>query len=146
MLRRKKRKTAVARFCGDCGYELAPDGDGTCPMCAKFAQLRAEFVVPRPSELNNLPTRRFEPIDRGLPVDSLETAPTVSEYNTVVAAHRARAGSPGRSGGTVIRNPALRRIPASAQPMAPSHPRRAASRMIPARAASVPIIAKTAAI
>lgn len=76
-MRPKKRKTAVARFCGDCGYELAPDSDGTCPMCARFEQVRVDFIVPRPSDL-----------------DSVETEQTVSEIRPVIAARRTRSTSP----------------------------------------------------
>lgn len=28
------------RFCGACGYEMAADDDGRCPMCPRFEQLR----------------------------------------------------------------------------------------------------------
>ena len=45
------RKKAAARFCGECGYELAPDSTGECPMCARFAQFRSEVTVPPRSEL-----------------------------------------------------------------------------------------------
>ncbi len=47
--RTKKRKTRtrkqnrVARYCGDCGYELASDADGKCPMCPRFQQIRMDF-------------------------------------------------------------------------------------------------------
>jgi hypothetical protein len=45
------RKKAAAQFCGECGYELAPDSTGECPMCARFAQFRSEVTVPRRGEL-----------------------------------------------------------------------------------------------
>lgn len=44
--RTNKRKRAVARFCGDCGSELAPDGEGRCPMCARFQQFRMDLPLP----------------------------------------------------------------------------------------------------
>ena len=51
------RKKAVARFCGECGYELAPDSTGECPMCARFAQFRSEVTVPLRGELASGPAR-----------------------------------------------------------------------------------------
>ena len=45
------RKKAAARFCGECGYELARDSTGGCPMCARFAQFRTEVTVPPRTEL-----------------------------------------------------------------------------------------------
>jgi hypothetical protein len=38
--RATKRKPKLSRFCSECGYELAPDSDGTCPMCPRLQQIR----------------------------------------------------------------------------------------------------------
>lgn len=97
-----KRKTA-ARFCGDCGYELAPDSDGTCRMCARFQQLRIDFADSRPSELDSPATHPAESLDPLASVPSTgltlrpdrdseprTNPPTISEYRTIIAAQRAR--------------------------------------------------------
>ena len=107
------RKTAAARFCGACGYELARvRADDECPMCARFEQLRIEFTVPRPSELAGLRTGPDERLDVNQPVASEDRPATASEYRAVLAAWRARtASADGGSGGpaaTVIRTPSLR--------------------------------------
>jgi hypothetical protein len=38
--RASKRKPKTPRLCGECGYELSPDGDGTCPMCPRLQEIR----------------------------------------------------------------------------------------------------------
>ena len=38
--RARHRRPKTSRFCGECGYDLAPDGDGTCPMCPRLQQIR----------------------------------------------------------------------------------------------------------
>ena len=117
-----KRRTA-ARVCGDCDYELAPDSDGTCPMCARFQQLRIDFADPGPGELASPVTHPAESLDAQSSVPSSGHPPTISEYRTVIAAQRARS----RSVPTVIRNPALRTIQAQpAERSAPSTPGSAA--------------------
>lgn len=117
-----KRRTA-ARVCGDCDYELAPDSDGTCPMCARFQQLRIDFADPGPSELDRPVTHPAETLDAQSSVPPSRHPPTTSEYRTIIAAQRARS----RSVPSVIRNPALRAIQAPpAESSAPSTPGSAA--------------------
>lgn len=108
-MRRTKSKSnkPVTRFCGDCGYELAPANEGRCPMCARFEQLRMEFVVPRPREPVSQATQRPKPSAADLPSGSAERRPTAAEYRAIIAAHRARSGSTGGSAGAVIGNRSL---------------------------------------
>jgi hypothetical protein len=117
------RKTATARFCSDCGYELAQDSSGECPMCARFEQMRIEFSVPRPSELGARHTRPEGRVDVNHPVASADGRLAASEYRAILAANRARAASAdGGSGGpaaTVFRTPGLGQ-PAKARMEAPS--------------------------
>jgi len=102
------RKTAAARFCGDCGYKFTRDSSGDCPMCARFEQLRTELAVPRRSERAGRHRRPEEPPDVNHPVAPIDRRATASEYGVVFAAHRARAASAGgRKGATAIRTPAL---------------------------------------
>ncbi len=99
----RTRKRTVRRFCGDCGYELALDSDGKCPMCARFAQLRLDSIAPQPSEPDSL---------------AREQPPTVAEYRAIMAAQRAKSASTGRPM-TVIGDSALRHSAAPAQTAAP---------------------------
>ncbi len=46
------RQKRSIRFCGDCGYELARDNDGACPMCARFEQLRVDLAAHRAGTLD----------------------------------------------------------------------------------------------
>lgn len=105
---KKKSKKPVARFCDDCGYELAADSDGNCPMCPRFEQLRMDFTVPRPSELAGLAMHGPKSLDADLPAGSAERRPTAAVYRGIIAAHRARSGSTGESAGTVIGKRGLR--------------------------------------
>ena len=105
MPRTENLKKSRVRYCGDCGYELAPDHAGTCPMCARFQQLRIDFTVPRPSDLaahhvETLGTRPVAP--QGGP-------PTIAEYRSILAERRLASGSTPQSAATVIRTPELTR-------------------------------------
>lgn len=88
------------RFCGDCGYELARDNDGTCPMCRRFEQFRLDFSVPRPSDVaaHRAGSRRTD-----VPGAPDEWSPTVAEYRALLAERRLRSASPGYHAATVIR-------------------------------------------
>ena len=105
MPRTENSKRRGIRFCGDCGYELARDNDGTRPMCRRFEQLRLDFTVPRPSDLA---AQRAGSRD----TDSSEVAegwpPTVAEYRAILAERRLRSGSSGQDSLAVIRTPALK--------------------------------------
>jgi hypothetical protein len=103
---KNKSKKPVARFCGDCGYKLAADGDGRCPMCPRFEQLRMELTVPRHGEHASPTTHRPTSLEADVP-GSAERRPTAAEYRAIIAAHRARSGSTGGSAGAVIGNRAL---------------------------------------
>ena len=106
----KKRKV---RFCGDCGYELARDNDGTCPMCRRFEQLRLDFTVPRPSDLaTHRPGSGTADVSGG----PEEWPPTVAEYRAILAERRLRSGSLGQPAAPVIRTPALRQSQVPSQP------------------------------
>jgi hypothetical protein len=52
--RASERQPALAAFCGQCGYELAPDSDGTCPMCPRFQQIRMHLPEPRKSAVQRV--------------------------------------------------------------------------------------------
>ena len=91
------------RFCGDCGYELARDNDGTCPMCRRFEQLRIDFTVPRPSDLT---AQRVGDASHLGDVD--EWPPTVAEYRAVLAERRSESVLSGEHAATVIRTPGMR--------------------------------------
>lgn len=104
MPRTEKPRKRSARFCRDCGYELAPDNDGTCPMCARIRQLRMDFTVPRPSDLAAHRTGSLATDVSGVPD---EWPPTVAEYRAILAERRLTA-SPGGQAATVIRTPALK--------------------------------------
>lgn len=103
MPRTEKPKKRAIRYCGDCGYKLAADSDGTCPVCPRFQQLRIDFTVPRPSDLA---TRRaaFGQTDVSA---SLDEWPSVAEYRAILA-ERWGIGSAVESRGRVIRTPGLR--------------------------------------
>ena len=46
--RATKQEPAAPLFCAECGYELATDSDGTCPICPRLAQIRMR--VPEPPD------------------------------------------------------------------------------------------------
>ncbi len=89
MPRTESTKKRSIRFCGHCGYELARDNDGACPMCRRFEQLRLDFSVPRPSDAGGWP-------------------PTPAEYRALLAERRSRAAVTGHPIPTVIRTAAMR--------------------------------------
>ena len=105
--RRNNRKHAVRRFCGNCGYELALEGDGTCPMCPRFEQFRVDVALPPPSEPDTSSTRRTELVNTETAITSGEHASTVSDYG-LIGVERARSGSTGRSIPAGVRNRAVR--------------------------------------
>ena len=109
MPRTEGPKKRGVRFCGDCGYELARDNDGPCPMCRRFEQVRLDFIVPRPSDL----TTRRPGSDTDVGVVPDEPPPTVEEYRAILAERRLRSAALGQDAATVIRTPALkqRRVP-----------------------------------
>ena len=105
MPRTESPKKRSVPFCGDCGYELARDNDGTCPMCRRFEQLRLDFIVPRPSDF-----AVHRPGSRNTDVSEVpdEWPPTVAEYRAILAERRLRSDSPGQQAATVIRTAAMR--------------------------------------
>ena len=105
MSRTESPKKRSVRFCGDCGYELARDNDGTCPMCRRFEQLRLDFTVPRPSDLAT-----HRPGSRNTDVSGVsdEWPSTVAEYRAILTERRRRSDSPDQHAATVIRTAALR--------------------------------------
>lgn len=113
MPRTEGPKKRGVRFCGGCGYELARDNDGTCPMCRRFEQLRLDFIVPRPSDL----TTQRPGSDTDVAVVPDEWPPTVAEYRAILAERRLRSAALGQGAPTVIRTPALkqRRVSPRAQ-------------------------------
>jgi hypothetical protein len=98
----KPNKSAI-RVCGDCGYELAPEYAGTCPMCPQFEQLRTEFIVPRPSALAALRARVRE-----MSPFAEEWPPTVAEYRAILVKRSGRPESGAGSPGSVIQPRVLR--------------------------------------
>ncbi len=104
MPRTESRKKRSGRFCGDCGYELARDNDGPCPMCPRFEQLR---TVPRPSDLA---AHQIGSRDANHSGHADEWPPTVAEYRAILAERRLKLASEGQHAATVIRTPALRQI------------------------------------
>ncbi len=104
MPRMDNRRKRRVRFCGDCGYELAPDNDGTCPMCRRFEQLRIDFIVPRPSALAE---QRAEGGHTHVSATPDEWPPTVAEYRAILAERRARSTSIDDPQGRVVRTPGL---------------------------------------
>ena len=105
--RTNRRKRAVGRFCGNCGYELAPEGDGTCPMCPRFEQFLLDFPLPQPNQRQIRARRHVELLDPETAIARAEHAPTVSDYGLIGVEH-ARSGSTGRSVPTGPRIPAVR--------------------------------------
>lgn len=105
MAQTESLKKRGVRFCADCGYELARDNDGTCPMCRRLEQLGLDFTVPRPSDLA---THRAG--SRNADVSRIPDArpPTVAEYRAILAERRLRSDSPGQRAATVIRTAAMR--------------------------------------
>ena len=110
MPRTEYRKKRAIRFCGDCGYELAPDNDGTCPMCPRFEQLRLELAVPRPGDLG---AHRANARHTNVSAAPDEWPPTVAEYRAILDERRAASTSTDQSRGRVIQEPVLRqtRVP-----------------------------------
>ena len=110
MPRTESPKKRSGRFCGDCGYELARDNDGTCPMCSRFKQLRSDLTVPRPSDLA---AHRAKARDTSVSAAPDEWPPTVAEYRAILDERRVGSTSTDQSRGRVIRTPALRqtRVP-----------------------------------
>ena len=102
------RKTAAARYCGDCGYELARDSTADCPMCARYEQFRAAAAVPLRSDPAGRHTLEPPPyVDDSLP--SGDRWPTSAGYRADGSA----------LGATVIQTPTLRQ-PAKARTQAPN--------------------------
>jgi hypothetical protein len=102
--RTKDPKKRAIRFCGECGYELAPDNDGTCPMCRRFEQLRLDFTVPRPSDRA---AHRGEARDTNVSAAPDEWPPPVAEYRAMLAERRIRSTPADQSRGRVIRTAGL---------------------------------------
>jgi len=104
--RTQNRSKTSIRYCAACGYELSPGHEGPCPMCPRFDQLRADFTMPRPSELSAPPRGGGATTGR---VDSETWPPTPSEYREILAERRRRlsteAGKSASPG--VIRTPGL---------------------------------------
>jgi hypothetical protein len=96
--RTDNRKKRAIRFCGDCGYELAPHHDGPCPMCPRFEQLRMDFAVASGMAAPRAGTRPGAPGD---------WPPTPSEYRAMLAERRVRSTSSGDSARKVLRTPGL---------------------------------------
>lgn len=105
MPRTKSPRKRTVRVCGDCGYELATDNDGSCLMCPRFEQMRLDFTVPRPSDL-----AAHRPDSRSTDVSGVsdEWPPTVAEYRAILAERRLRSDSPAQPAATVIRTAAMR--------------------------------------
>ena len=119
MPRTESRKKRSVRFCRDCGYELARDQDGPCPMCGRFEQFRTDFILPRPSDLAAYPA---EWRDAKLSGDADGWPPTVAEYRAVLAERRLRLASEGRPAATVIRTPGLRQVKVAPPPQGAAAP------------------------
>jgi hypothetical protein len=117
--RTESPKKRSVPFCGDCGYELARDNDGTCPMCRRFEQLRLDFIVPRPSDF-----AAHRPGSRNTGVSGVpdEWLPTVAEYRAILAERRLRSDSPGQHAATVIRTAAMRQTQVSPPPRGATAP------------------------
>lgn len=116
MPRTQKQKKRAIRFCGDCGYALAPDGDGTCPMCPRLQQLEMDFTVPRPSDRG---AHRAPVVGDAVAAALDDWPPTVAEYRAILADRRAST-SAARSPGRVLERPELREIRAPAPPVVPT--------------------------
>ncbi len=116
MPRTQKQKKRAIRFCGDCGYALALDGDGTCPMCPRLQQLEMDFTVPRPSDRG---AHRAPVVGEAVAAAADDWPPTVAEYRAILAERRASTAAallPGR----VLEKPELREIRAPAPPVVPT--------------------------
>ena len=107
MPRTDNRPKRRIRFCGDCGYELAPGNEGRCPMCRRFEQLRVDFMVPRPSALAEQRTQSGEIHVSPTPD---EWAPTVAEYRAILAERRAGSTSTDAPQGRVVRTAGLTHV------------------------------------
>jgi hypothetical protein len=117
--RTEKPRKRRLRFCGDCGYELSPDNDGTCPMCPRFEQLRLDLAVARPPDSA---VTRAAVRDAGMPPAPGDWPPTAAEYRALLAKRRKRHASGDQPPGTVIRTPRLTRIRVPPLPDSPSAP------------------------
>ena len=113
MPRTEYPKKPAIRFCGDCGYELAVDNDGRCPMCPRLEQLRLNSAVPRPGDLR---AQRANARDTYRSAAPDEWRPTVAEYRAMLAERRAE--STDESHGRVIRTLVRRRTPVPHPPNA----------------------------
>ena len=101
MPRTENSRRRGIRFCGDCGYELARDNDGACPMCRRFEQLRIDFTVPRPSDL------AAERAGGALRSTVEEWPPTVADRAVLAERRAASPASLGQHAARVIRTPGL---------------------------------------
>jgi hypothetical protein len=103
--RTQNRSNTSVRHCAACGYELSPGHDGPCPMCPRLDQLRADFTMPRPSELSASARSSGATTD----VDSDAWPPTPSEYRVILAERRRRLSADAGTAATrgVIRTPGL---------------------------------------
>lgn len=119
MPRTESPKKRRIRFCGDCGYELARDNDGTCPMCPRFQQLRLDFTVPRPSDLA---AHRAASPDTDVAGAADEWPPTVAEYRAILAERRLKPDS-ADSAARVVRESAMRQTRVPPAPPADTAPR-----------------------
>jgi hypothetical protein len=106
-------KKFAIRFCGDCGYELAIDNDGRCPMCPRLEQLRLNLAVPRPSDLRAHRANARESYRSAAPD---KRRPTVAEYRAMLAERRAEATDESRR--RVIRTLVRRQTPVAHLPKA----------------------------
>lgn len=107
MPRTERPRKRRIRFCGDCGYELAPDNDGTCPMCPRLEQLRLDLAVVAPVDSTGA---RATLRDAGTPPAPDDWPPTAAEYRALLAKRRGGHASGHQGTGTVIRTPGLTRI------------------------------------
>ena len=96
MPRTEKPQARRIRYCGDCGYALSPENDGTCPMCPRLDQIRGDFIVPRPSDMA---AHRARSRERQSLAGPDTWPPTVAEYRAILA----ERGVAGR----VVKNPRL---------------------------------------
>jgi hypothetical protein len=104
--RTQKGKKPAIGYCAECGYPLAPDGDGTCLMCPRLQQMRIGFTVPRPSELG---AHRLPVLGTNETAALDDWPPTVAEYRAILAERRvSTSADPSR--GRVIETSELRQI------------------------------------
>ena len=104
MPRTEYRKKRANQFCGECGYELARDHHGICPMCPRLEQVRLELTAPTPGEMAAHRAAR----DTSVSAASNDRPPTAAEYRAILAQRQVGSRTPDQSGGRVIRTPVLR--------------------------------------